>query len=109
MDKNIAGDLSLVDEGGNIIEAKKISIGEIIRLIDKNISEDELKKTFCLQFIDPWGDTIFNYRQLGFLIKEFENLYEKCQTIEDKEALRSIINFITKAEEIHSFVRFYGD
>lgn len=109
MNGNIAGDIKLVDERGKIIEAKNIHIKEIIELIDRNISEAELKKTFCLQFIDPWGDTIFNRVQLGVLIEEFENLFDKCQTIEEKEKLRSIIDFITKAEKIHTFVRFYGD
>jgi hypothetical protein len=109
MNRSIAGDIKLVDERGNIIEAKNIQIGEVIQLIDKNISEVELKKTFCLRFIDPWGDTIFNRLQLGFLIEEFENLFDKCQTIEEKEKLRSIIYFIAKAEKNYTFVRFYGD
>jgi hypothetical protein len=109
MDRDISGDIKLEDERGEIIEALKIHIGEVFRLIDKNMSEEELSKTFCLQFIDPWGDTIFNRVQIGILIKEFENLFDKCQTKEEREKTRSIITFISKAEELHTFVRFYGD
>ena len=52
MDKRSSGDLVLQDERGNIVGVETIGIGEIIRLINKYISEDELKNTFCLQFVD---------------------------------------------------------
>ena len=103
------GDMNLEDEHGNVIEAMQISIAEIIRLIDNNISENELKKTFCLQFIDPYGDTMFNLLQIGVLKKEFEYLSENCQENKEKEKLKSIVGFISKAEKLHTFVKFYGD
>ncbi|MEZ6141833.1 MAG: hypothetical protein R3B84_14775 [Zavarzinella sp.] len=30
--------------------------------------------SYCLRFIDPWGDTTFNQLQLPFLIEELEDL-----------------------------------
>jgi hypothetical protein len=109
MAQNISGDMVCEDESGNIIEAQNISIQEIHRLIHNNISSEELQKTFCLQFIDPWGDTLFNRLQLAYLIKEFEQLHNNCRIKEEKERLLSIINFITKAEETHTFIKFFGD
>ncbi len=109
MSENISGDLSLEDDSGNIVETMGIGIQEIQRLIYENIAQDELRKTFCLQFIDPWGDTIFNRVQLGVLKNEFEVLLDKCKTSEEKEKLQSIIEFIAKGEKLYTFVRFYGD
>lgn len=102
-------DVHLVDENQNEVEALEIGIVEVGWLISKNISEEELKKTFCLQFIDPWGDTIFNRVQIGILRDEFERLLDKCQTNEEKEKLKSIIEFIAKGEKLNTFVKFLGD
>ncbi len=71
-------------------------IGHIIKLIDNNLSEVELKKTFCLQFIDPYGDTTFNSPQIAVLLKEFESLFDNCQSVEEREKIKSIIEFISK-------------
>lgn len=102
-------DIVLTDDEGNTIERLELSIGEVGRLIIENMSKDELSKTFCLQFIDPYGDTIFNLLQNGFLKKEFEKLLSKCEIKEDQEGLQSVINFITKAEKDYVFVKFIGD
>ena len=102
-------DVILVDENQNEIEALEISFGEVLRLIGKNISQEELRKTFCLQFIDPWGDTTFNRVQIEVLRNEFEHLLGNCQTNEEKEKLKLVIEFIAKAEKLNIFVKFYGD
>jgi len=106
---NIPGDIGLEDAFGNIVKAKEdVSIQGFLMLIANNISESDLKRTFCLQFIDPYGDTTFNYIQIPVLLSELRVLLENCQTKEEKVKIHSIINFILN-DGIGYYVKFFGD
>ena len=110
MSRNLSGDISLESDRGNITDSKDSYIGDVIELIDNNLSESELEKTFCLQFIDPYGNTTFNSPQTTVLIKEFELLFSRCQSTEEREKIKSIIEFISKAKDkVHTYIKFRGD
>ncbi len=99
----------LVDENQNLIEGLEIGLKETFRLIDENMTESELKSTFCLQFIDPYGDTIFSRLQIEALRDEFQRLFDKSEKSEDQEKLQTIIDFVSKAEKKYLNVKFLGD
>lgn len=73
-------------------------------------SENDLEGTCCLQFIDEYGDTTFNQLQVPILIRELESLIPKSKDAESRKLLESLIDFIRKAEDqIHTYIKFYGD
>ncbi|HKN75810.1 MAG TPA: hypothetical protein VJW94_11580 [Candidatus Acidoferrum sp.] len=61
-----------------------------------------------LQFVDPYGDTIFNERQTRRLVEELKAVIETAEKPEEKALLKQVKDL---AEEIdtHLYVRFIGD
>jgi hypothetical protein len=78
--------------------------------IIKAINNHDVSKTFCLQFIDPYGDTIFNQLQVIRLKKELMEIRNKTEHEEQ-------LNLFIKIEEMiencllepHRYIKFYGD
>jgi hypothetical protein len=61
----------------------------------------------CLRFIDPYGDTVFNQRQLPVLIAE---LQVAAGGAVDAAPIRHVVAFLTRAnEQLHTYVWFIGD
>ena len=82
---------------------------KLLGVIFDNLSETDLTKTHCLQFIDPYGDTTFNMLQKPVLVQELRFLKSKCDDT-TQAYLEPIIMFLNKHEdEIHTYVKFYGD
>lgn len=106
----VLGDLQWEDEESNLIEAFDVSIGAIFRLMGKYTSKPDLETTFCLQFIDQWGDTTFNQLQIPPLICELRLLLSKVESEEDQTELEAITKFIEKAKgKTHTYIKFHGD
>jgi hypothetical protein len=63
-----------------------------------------------LQFVDPYADTTFNSFRKPVLVEEFKSLFDKYQSVEEKQKLKSIIEFISKVQdEAPTYIKFYGD
>lgn len=108
MDKQ--GDINIEDERGNVIDRLNVYIGDVTQFIYDSKIEDELQKTFCLQFIDPYGNTTFNSLQQEVLIDELQSLLTPSLDTEKQQFLRTIIEFISKyKDEVHTYVKFRGD
>lgn len=106
----VLGDLLWEDEEGNCIESFNGSIGAIFRLMGEHALEPNLETTFCLQFIDQWGDTTFNQLQIPQLISELRLLLSKAELEEEQAELEATIKFIEKAKgKMHTYIKFYGD
>jgi hypothetical protein len=63
----------------------------------------------CLQYIDPWGDTVFNRAQTDRLIRELE-----AQAMERSPELRHhlqrLLTFLRPVvDRPHLYVKFVGD
>ena len=65
--------LTIETERGKAVDWLDFNIGELIRLIDK-LPKNELSRTHCLQYIDPWADTVFNRVQKKVFAQELEAL-----------------------------------
>lgn len=65
--------------------------------------------TACLQFIDPYGDTVFNQLQLRVLIIEL--MAHRLDLDGDAgAALDQLIPMLKRVEgQVHTYVRFIGD
>ena len=66
--------------------------------------------TSCLQFIDVYGDTVFNQLQIPMLLGELRALEQRLPEPALKLALRGLIHFVeAAADQVHTYVRFIGD
>ena len=69
-----------------------------------------LDNTLCLRFIDPFGDTTFNQRQLPFLATELDDAASAIETTDTADQLRRIARLVRMAEgKVHTYIKFIGD
>jgi hypothetical protein len=71
---------------------------------------DKVKEKFVwLHTIDEYGDSIFNYLQIPYLVEELQNLAKQA-AVELQKTILDFVNFIsTVNDENRNFVRFIGD
>ncbi|MBC8119987.1 MAG: hypothetical protein H7X75_10475 [Burkholderiaceae bacterium] len=77
--------------------------------IDVRIVERAPAGSFCLRFIDPYGDTIFNELQLPALVSELEQLRDATPEQELRAHIERVLAFLCTVEGPHCYVRFIGD
>jgi hypothetical protein len=66
--------------------------------------------TCCLQFVDPYGDTVFNQLQIPTLRLELMHQILNVENPEFEPVLDSLIKFLKRAEgQVHTYARFIGD
>ena len=64
----------------------------------------------CLRFVDPYGNTSFNQRQLPILIEELEPAVAACSDSAVMAHGRKLIRLAAQASsEVHTYLKFYGD
>ena len=62
-----------------------------------------------LSKIDWYGDTYFNYLQLGQFMREWEQLRQRAETSEERELIDGVMNLARRCREDRSLLRFIGD
>ena len=62
-----------------------------------------------LSKIDWYGDTYFNYLQLGQFMREWEQLRQRAGTSEERELIDGVMNLARRCGEDRSLLRFIGD
>ena len=66
--------------------------------------------TVCLRFIDPFGNTMFNQRQLGTLATELESMAPTIRASATAEQVLRFARLIRTAEgKSHTYIKFVGD
>jgi hypothetical protein len=64
----------------------------------------------CLRFIDLYGDTTFNALQMPMVISELTATIDKTSNQEAKEHGKKLLDLAKKvSEEVHLYLKFYGD
>jgi hypothetical protein len=63
-----------------------------------------------LQYIDPYGNAIFNGAQMPQIQKELQLLIEQPSSEEQRDVLRQVLNLAKECQEHpHKYLRFSGD
>ena len=63
-----------------------------------------------LQYIDPYGNAVFNRAQMPQIIKELETLRAKATSEKQKRVITEIIDLAaTCRDRPHTFLNFRGD
>ncbi len=110
MGNEVLGSLQWEYENGNLIEAHNRGLYLVFELLSQATSSIPLEKTFCIQFIDPYGDTTFNQNQIPILLEELKSLLPSYQISEKRQDIEEMIRFIEKAKDkVHTYIKFYGD
>ena len=87
--------------------------GGAIQTLPKELQYDEFENVklddfILLKYIDFYGDTTFNTLQLDDLIGDFERL--KPMNPSQSEIIQQIIDHAKKCQdEVHTYIKFYGD
>ncbi len=90
------------DEEGN---AKKTMPGELILSDEEVLSKESFR---LLKYVDLNGDTTFNALMFEDLIKDLQELKTLLPT--DKEQIDRVISYAKECNnEIHTYLKFYGD
>jgi hypothetical protein len=64
----------------------------------------------CIQFVEPWGDAVFNQSQIPHLLEELRSELEQVVDLEARAHLERIIELVARAvDETHTYVKFIGD
>ena len=86
-----------------------VDAGYLIAAIEPSMSENEDRRRL-LDYIDPWGNTMFNRLQLDRLSAELEEL-EKIKPSEKlTEVIAQLQNLIVKCKATsHHYIKITGD
>jgi len=69
-----------------------------------------LSETVCLQFVDPWGDAVFNQTQIPILLNELRVEASATEKSTDREHLEKVIELVERSvDQIHTYIKFIGD
>jgi hypothetical protein len=69
-----------------------------------------LTGTTCLQFVEPWGDAVFNQSQLPHLLRELQAELMEAGEPDVKAHLEKVIRLVERAVgQTHTYIKFIGD
>lgn len=63
----------------------------------------------CLRFIDPYGDTTFNYLQAAELVEELHRVRSITADPAHAQALEQLSRLAQLAADRHRYIKFVGD
>lgn len=70
----------------------------------------KLQDTKCIQFIEPWGDAVFNPSQVPHLLSELRAEMESSIDPKFKTQLEKVIGLVERAVgQTHTYIKFSGD
>jgi hypothetical protein len=78
--------------------------------LSRHIRSSPWSETSCLRFIDPYGDTVFNQRQIPVLVHELESSVVAVTDAVIKQQISDVVRLLKKAEgHTHTYAWFIGD
>jgi hypothetical protein len=98
--------IALEDEEGMRIDSVEDPTNCLHRLLP---SADDLGSR-ALRYVDWYGDTVFNRRQIEDVLDEFGLLLNKTKCNSEKELINRIISLAKMCRKgPHLYLKFYGD
>jgi hypothetical protein len=66
--------------------------------------------SYCLRFVDPAGDAVFNQLQIPILVDEVRRSLEVVRHHASREHGERVLRLLESAQgQVHTYVRFVGD
>lgn len=99
-------DIRVQDERGGLIRELLDPKSLLPRLLPRQDNTD----SFCLRFIDRYGDTYFNQIQMPLLLIELKAAVRSCSDADAKAHGEAAVSLVASAvDRVHTYVRFVGD
>jgi hypothetical protein len=102
----VAIEIRLEDERGAQLSALGDTRNVLGRLNRARASSVIAWKLF--QYIDPYGDTVFNVLQVDDLMHDIQSAIKEAESSEDVDFLIALTRLVSKLES-GLLLRFYGD
>lgn len=81
-----------------------------IDLPASSLSAHDDERFICARFIDPYGDTFFNYLQVPYFLDELRLLKANATNTQQKDCLEQIEELVAQyRDEVHVYVKLIGD
>lgn len=87
-------------------------IVDIHNIIAKSLPAEEDDSYYCIRFIDPYGDTVFNHIQAKTLLIEWDSIHDFFVSKGAEQLwtdIRNLISFCASDKGIHCYIVFIGD
>jgi hypothetical protein len=105
----VALTIALEDESGDRHAVVFDEQDLLINLIRKAARKDAAHLRL-LDYVDPYGDTVFNQLQMPQISRELDDLLSSTESPEARELLSSIQTLVREAQEgVHLYLRLIGD
>lgn len=97
--------INLEDENGAVIDSIEDN-----GILHQYIPAIDDKKYYCIKYINPWGDTVFNYLQMNDFIAEIIEIKNNSQSKDLENLVNNIVHMAERCKEIgHAYLKFIGD
>ena len=104
MNPKMGIEVRLQDEFGSCIE----SVPDPKNLLGRLLPTDS--DAVLLSGIDPYGDTVFNGRQMNRFLAEWASVAARSKTQEDRDLTGRVEHLARRCrDEIHLYLAFIGD
>jgi hypothetical protein len=99
--------IQLLDENGGLQEEVIDERNQLIRLVE---SVPNWESTHCLQYLNPYGDTVLNALQMPRFLTEWKMVEERAYSPEVKSLTLEVRRMALLCEkEPHLYLKFIGD
>lgn len=97
----------LQDEKGKPIAGAVEDVKNVLSRVLPNDGDESFR---LLRYIDRYGDTVFNQRQLDDLLDDWSRLKDRTQSDEEREVVDAVELLLKRGlEDVHRYIRFIGD
>jgi hypothetical protein len=98
--------IARVDENHEVLERLADTSDWLLRTIGKS----EARKLCLLQYVDPYGDTVFNRMQLEDLNRDLNVLLSQLLSEEARRVIVGVQEMSDRCrDEVHTYLKFIGD
>lgn len=100
-------DVLLIDERGN----REAEVFDLLNCLGRLLpAVPNYETTHCLQYVDPYGDTIFNTLQIERFLAEWRLVEELATNPDEKTQLANIKALALRCgDSAHLYLKFLGD
>lgn len=100
-------DVQLETESGEVVQFVGDDQGIFLRTaLDGRLNSGKT----CLRFIDPFGNTIFNFNQWPVVMEELEFINQHSTDNDLKEYARKVLKLLSDSRnKRHHYLKFVGD
>ena len=99
-------DLQWEGERGDVLDRVSDERGFVAQILAAANEEGSV----CLRFVDPYGDTVFNQKQIPVFLEELLALADEKLSADERLHRDAIAELAVRAQsKVHTYLKFYGD